>query len=538
MPNHATRKPLARIAAAIAAALLVSAAACPAEKDPIDPVDSTQPRPTSLSIISGNSQQDTVGRLLAEDLVVELKDQFDNTMSGQPVGFTATLGDGTVGNASVNTDVNGRAATTFTLGTETGNQQVVAAVSGSPAAAATFTARAVNDVADTVRINSGDGQQSIGGLPLGVTPSVAVEDQYGNGVPGHEVTFAVTGGTGTITDAVDTTDFNGIAAVGSWTIATGSNSLSATVTAAGIGGNPIAFGATGVTSEFNIEVRYSDSSLVLTPAQQALFDSAAARWEQLIVGDLFDIPLNLPAGSCAGAWYPNLNETVDDVLIYVTLDSIDGEYGVLGSAGPCWIRDNNEVQVYLPVVGGMRFDVEDITRLDNAGSLEAVILHEMGHVLGFGTIWTYLSLLQNPASDTTGAPLVDTYFSGSAAIAAFDSLGGTAYSASQKVPVENDNTQYGVGSLNGHWRESVFTTELMTPSLNSGVVNELSAVSVASLEDMGYQVVFGSSDTYAWPAPPAAMAASTGHITMIDDMWLGPIYLVDSSGRITGLFRR
>jgi hypothetical protein len=186
----------------------------------------------------------------------------------------------------------------------------------------------------------------------------------------------------------------------------------------------------------------------------------------------------------------------------------------------------------------MRFDVEDITRLDNAGSLEAVILHEMGHVLGFGTIWTYLSLLQNPASDTTGAPLVDTYFSGSAAIAAFDSLGGTAYSASQKVPVENDNTQYGVGSLNGHWRESVFTTELMTPSLNSGVVNELSAVSVASLEDMGYQVVFGSSDTYAWPAPPAAMAASTGHITMIDDMWLGPIYLVDSSGRITGLFRR
>jgi len=535
MPNHATRKPLARIAAAIASALLVSGAACPAEDDLIDPDDSTQPRSTALSIVSGNSQQDTVGRLLAEDLVVELKDQFDNTMSGQPVGFTATLGDGTVGSASVNTAANGQAATTLTLGTEAGNQLVVAAVSGSPAAAATFTAQALNDVADTVRISSGDGQQTVAGLPVAIRPSVVVEDQYGNGVPGLEVTFAIDGGAGSITDSVATTDVNGVAAVGSWTIDLGSNSLSATVAAAGLGGNPIAFSATGVTSEFSIEVRYSDSSLVLTASQQAAFDSAAARWEQLIVGDLSDIPLNLSVGSCAGAWYPNLNETVDDVLIYVTLDSIDGAFGILGSAGPCWIRDSSEVQVFLPVVGGMRFDSADVSRLETRGELEAVVLHEMGHVLGFGTLWPLLNLLQNP-SDTVGA-IVDTYFSGSVAIAAFDSIGGTAYSAGQKVPVENDNTQYGVGSLNGHWRESVFTTELMTPALNSGVPNQLSAVSVASLEDMGYQVVLGSSDTYAWPAPPAA-AGSRGHILMIDDMYLGPIYFVDSSGRITGLFRR
>jgi hypothetical protein len=535
MPNHATRKPLARIAAAIAAALLVSAAACPAEKDPIDPVDSTQPRPTSLSIISGNSQQDTVGRLLAEDLVVELKDQFDNTMSGQTVGFTATLGDGTVGNASVNTDVNGRAATTFTLGTETGNQQVVAAVSGSPAAAATFTARAVNDVADTVRISSGDGQRSVAGLPVSIRPSVVVEDQYGNGIPGLEVTFAITGGAASITDSVATTGFNGVAAVGSWTIDVGSNSLSATVTAAGIGGNPIAFGATGVTSEFNIEVRYSDSSLVPTTAQRAAFDGAAARWAELIVGDLSDQLIPWSTGVCGGVWFPDMNETVDDLLIWVSVDSIDGPFGILGQAGPCGIRDDND----LPAMGGMRLDFADLATLESRGELETVILHEMGHVLGYGTLWSYGSfdLLQSP-SDTAPGALVDTYFSGSAAIAAFDSLGGSTYNLGQKVPVENDNTQYGLGSLNGHWRESVFATELMTPSLNSGVVNQLSAVSVASLEDMGYQVVFGSSDTYALPAPPAAMAASTGHIAMIDDIWLGPIYRVDGNGRITGVVKK
>ena len=531
MPNHATRKPLARIAAAIAAALLVSGAACPSDDGPSDPGDSTQPRPTSLSIVAGNSQQDTVGRLLAEDLVVELKDQFDDTMSGQTVGFTATLGDGTVGSATVSTDANGRAATTFTLGTEAGNQQVVAAVPGVPAANATFTVQAENDVADTVRINSGDDQQTVAGLPVSIRPSVAVEDQYGNGVPGLEVTFAITGGAGSITDSVATTDFNGVAAVGSWTVDVGANSLSATVAAAGLGGNPLGFTATGVTSAFDIDVRFSDSSLVPTTTQRAAFDSAAARWAELVVGDLSDVSLKLSTGTCAGAWFPDIDETVDDVVIYVSVDSIDGAFGILGQAGPCMIRTSNT----LPVLGGMRFDVADLTRLELRGELELVILHEMGHVLGFGTLWNTLGLLQNP-SDTAGA-IVDTYFSGSAAIAAFNSVGGTAYNAGQKVPAENDNVRYpSLGSLNGHWRESVFDTELMTPELD-GASDALSMVTVASLEDIGYQVVLGSSDTYAWPAPPSA-AGRTSRILMIDDIWLGPIYRVDENGRIVGLLKR
>ena len=125
---------------------------------------------------------------------------------------------------------------------------------------------------------------ALGGLSVSVAPSVAVEDQYGNGVPGMEVTFAVTGGAGSITDAVDTTDFNGVATVGSWIIDVGANSLSATVTAAGLGGNPVTFLATGVTSAFDIEVRYSDSSLVPSDTVRAAFDSAAARWEALVVG--------------------------------------------------------------------------------------------------------------------------------------------------------------------------------------------------------------------------------------------------------------
>ncbi|UCD25102.1 MAG: hypothetical protein JSW51_04030, partial [Gemmatimonadota bacterium] len=533
MSDRATHKPVIRIATAIAVSLMVTASACPTTdgNDPVDPGDQT-PRPTSLSIVSGDSQQDTVGRLLAEDLVVELQDQFGNTMSGREIGFTTTAADGSVGSASVNTGSDGRAATTFTLGTESGNQQVMAAVTGTATVSATFTQQAVNDFAVAVRVNGGDGQQTVGGLSVSVSPSVAVEDQYGNGVPGMEVTFAVTGGAGSITDAVDTTDFNGVAAVGSWTIDVGANSLEATVTATGLGGNPVAFTATGVTSAFSIDVRYSDSSLVPSDTIKAAFDNAAARWEALVVGELANVSFNLSTGTCSGVWFPDFNETVDDVLIWVSVDSIDGAFGIQGQAGPCRIRVSNS----LPVMGGMVFDVADLSRLQSRGQLEAVILHEMGHVLGFGTIWPLLNLLQNPASDTTGAPIVDTYFSGSAAIAAFDSIGGTAYNLGQKVPVENDNTRFGTGSLNGHWRESVFGTELMTPQLNAAT-DELSIVTVASLEDMGYLVVLGSTDAFVWPAPPRA-ASSAGQVLMVDDMWLGPVYKVDSSGRITGVFRR
>src|SRR5207302_10832308 len=102
-----------------------------------------------------------------------------------------------------------------------------------------------------------------------------------------------------------------------------------------------------------------------------------------------------PAGQC-GANSPAINETVDDVLIFVTLDSIDGPGKILGQAGPCFIR----TQGRLPIVGIMHFDTADVANLENSGQFKSVILHEMGHVLGFGTIWDAgdLNLVAGPTS--------------------------------------------------------------------------------------------------------------------------------------------
>ena len=63
---------------------------------------------------------------------------------------------------------------------------------------------------------------------------------------------------------------------------------------------------------------------------------------------------------------------------------------ILGQAGPTRLRPGS----FLPASGVMSFDSADLARMESDGSLVRVIIHEMGHVLGFGTIWDELGLRQ------------------------------------------------------------------------------------------------------------------------------------------------
>ena len=93
------------------------------------------------------------------------------------------------------------------------------------------------------------------------------------------------------------------------------------------------------------------------------------------------------------------------------------------------------------------------------------------------------------AADPTALPptpfLTQPHFDGPNAIAAFDAIGGSAYTAGEKVPVEN--VQSGAGTRDSHWRLSVFANELMT-GIMSPTSSPLSRVTVASLRDLGYEV--------------------------------------------------
>ena len=221
-------------------------------------------------------------------------------------------------------------------------------------------------------------------------------------------------------------------------------------------------------SPFNIEVRFLGG---LTDEQQAAFAAAADRWATMIVGDL-------PAVVVDG-------ETIDDILILAEGTAIDGAGGILGQAGPTILRPAAAgAAAMLPAKGVMSFDSADLAAMQKDGTLGDVIAHEMGHVLGIGSIWDMKKLLANASSN-------NPTFTGAGAMREYATLVGAV--GSEPVPVENTG---GPGTRNSHWRETVFRNELMSGFI-AAANNPLSRVTVASLGDLGYQVDVDAAEAYA-----------------------------------------
>jgi hypothetical protein len=249
-------------------------------------------------------------------------------------------------------------------------------------------------------------------------------------------------------------------------------------------------GTAGVASQFQIVVNFPDATL--TASQKAIFTIAAQRWSQVITGDLPDV-------NVAG------HGLVDDLVIDATAPAIDGVGQILGQAGPSSLRSGS----LLPAAGSMEFDSADVASLEAAGQLDEVILHEMGHVLGIGSIWTAKGLL-------TGTGGADPRYTGAQATAAYQSVFNTAITS---IPVENTGA---AGTRDSHWRETVFNNEIMTGFLN-GPASPLSRVTAASLADLGYVVNIDGAEIYT-PLFPAGLTGSeasqspvTGRILAIGD---------------------
>jgi len=240
---------------------------------------------------------------------------------------------------------------------------------------------------------------------------------------------------------------------------------------------------------YSITLRFINTP---TDLQRTRFEEAKARWEKSITGDVPDVSGVIPARVCGSSFpTPVFNGTISSVLIDVLLQPIDGPLGILGAAGPCLVRSADNLTVY----GIMFFDVEDLDFIESLGFFDEVVVHEMGHVLGFGTLWNFgRSLLQ-------GAGTADPRFVGPLAVAAYDRLGGSG-----TVPVEGD---FGPGTRDAHWDEQTFFNELMTGFLNSGAnTNPLSDLSIAAMGDLGYGVELGSGDNYHLPRPLSADVAA------------------------------
>ncbi|MDP2955922.1 MAG: leishmanolysin-related zinc metalloendopeptidase, partial [Longimicrobiales bacterium] len=389
--------------------------------------------------------------------------------------------------ASKPTNAQGRVTAVWTLGTTSGTQTLTASVTG--AGSVTFTATARAGAASALTKVAGDNQSATAGTAVATRPKVKVADAFGNGVSGVSVTFAVASGGGSASGLTQTTGSDGTATVGGWTL--GASVGANTLTASASGLSPVTFTAAGTPPlTYGIEIRVIGS---MSAAVQAAFAAAEARWEQVITGDLSDVNLTSTAGQCGIA--PAVSETVDDLIVYAKVSAIDGVGNILGQAGPCWIRSDSK----LPIMGTMEFDEADFASMQADGTLSDVILHEMGHVVGIGTVWDNQSLLQ-------GAGTADPFFSGAQAISAYQGLGATLVNG---VPVENTG---GEGTRDSHWRETVFRTELMTGYI-SGSSNPLSVVTVRSLADQGYTVNIGAANGYSLPSPALRRAEAQARPT-------------------------
>ena len=78
--------------------------------------------PTTLTMVSGNSQTGVQGQSLASPLTVLVTDANSNPVSGVTVTFTVTGGGGTLSTGSVTTNSSGLASSTLTLGPTAGSQ--------------------------------------------------------------------------------------------------------------------------------------------------------------------------------------------------------------------------------------------------------------------------------------------------------------------------------------------------------------------------------------------------------------------------------
>jgi hypothetical protein len=165
--------------------------------------------PSTIAVVSGNSQSGTVGTVLPAPLVVKVKDSYGNGVSGAAVTFSDTYG-GTFSPNPATSGATGQASTAFTLPTVARSGFAVTASSGS-ASPLTLHETSVAGAPATEAISAGNKQTGAPGAQLPKQLVVLVKDQYGNAVSGVTVTFYDGGAGGSFLNSTPITNSSGLA---------------------------------------------------------------------------------------------------------------------------------------------------------------------------------------------------------------------------------------------------------------------------------------------------------------------------------------
>jgi adhesin/invasin len=206
----------------------------------------TAGNPATIAVQAGNNQSAPIGTTVAVRPSVIVRDAGSNPVPGATVNFEVVGGNGAVTGGSATTDQSGVAAVgSWQLGTQAGTQTLRATVAGQTSLSATFTANATPGTASRLEVRGGNAVTGAAGTALaaGSLPSVAVVDASGNPIPNAQVTFNVVSGGGSITGATQTTNAQGVATVGGFTLGQGAGPNIVTAVSSGV--QPVTFLVTG-----------------------------------------------------------------------------------------------------------------------------------------------------------------------------------------------------------------------------------------------------------------------------------------------------
>lgn len=205
---------------------------------------------------SGDAQTAAVATVLPTALSVTVTEN-GAAKAGATVTWSTVAGSGSVAPTSAVTNASGVATTGWTLGTVAGAQTAQATLAGAGGSPVSFTATGTAGAATTFAKVSGDGQSA---NPSSAFDALLVEiaDQFGNGLSGVTVNWAVQSGSATVAAATSVTNTSGFATI--------------VVTAGAVVG-PAVVRATSAAVAGNLDFGLTVAALPLTRSVTAAFTS-------------------------------------------------------------------------------------------------------------------------------------------------------------------------------------------------------------------------------------------------------------------------
>lgn len=199
----------------------------------------------------------------------------------------------------------------------------------------------------------------------------------------------------------------------------------------------------------------------VAPQYRFAFEQAEAFWDGHIQGYSNKLPLFV-------------RRQLGDINIVASSPFIDGAGGILGQAGPTRTVDyggagpgpkrSTQRSISIAQEAIMQFDIADLEQLRIDGDLVDVVMHEMAHALGFGSLWAANELISPDLFGTT------QYRHDGYAMAEYRNESGNPFA--NFIPIEQ---QGGPGTALGHWDDddpffnqtaTNFKAELMLGFLN------------------------------------------------------------------------